>query len=216
MDLTIICSDSKHKIFPYLEKWTDKNKIDHNISLITKSEDITKGDILFLISCTEIIKDEIRKKYRQTLVIHESDLPKGRGWSPLVWQIIEGSNTIPMTLLDAEDKVDSGDIWKKEFVKLEGHETVEEINTKVFTKKLALMDFALKNINSIQKTSQVGNPTYYSRRKPEDNELNVNKSIKEQFDLMRTADDERYPCFFNFRGHRYKLSLSKLNDHYEK
>ena len=210
MDITILCSDKKHKIFPYLEKWVKKNTKNHNISLITKSKDITQGDILFLISCTEIINNQIRKKFKQTLVIHESDLPKGRGWSPLVWQIINGSNTIPVTLLDAADRVDSGDIWKKEFVKLEGHEVADEINAKVFPIKLKLMDFAIKNMDSIKKIPQEGEPSYFPRRKPEDNELDVNKTIKEQFDLMRTADNERYPCFFNFKGHSYKITLSKI------
>jgi len=211
MDLTIICSDKHHKIFPYLEKWVKENSNNHNISLITKSEDITRGDILFLISCTEIIKTEIRKRFKHTLVIHESDLPKGRGWSPVVWHIINGLNTIPVSLLDAAEKVDSGDIWKKEFVKLEGHETAVEINSKIFPVKLKLMDYAIHNMDSIKKTPQEGEPTFFPRRKPEDNELDVNKSIKEQFDLMRIADNERYPCFFNFRGHRYKVTLSKIN-----
>jgi len=212
MDLTIICSDKHHKIFPYLEKWVRENSKNHNISLVTKSKDVTKGDILFLISCTEIIKNDIRKKFKETLVIHESDLPKGRGWSPLVWQIINGSNTIPITLLDAADKVDSGDIWKKEFVKLEGHEVADEINAKVLPIKLKLMDFAIQNMNSIKKTSQEGQPSYFPPRKPEDSELDVNKTIKEQFDLMRAADNERYPCFFNYRGHRYKVILDKINE----
>jgi len=210
MDITIICSDKQHKIFPYLEKWVEKNSKTHRISLITKPEDITKGDILFLISCTEIIKTEIRKKFKHTFVIHESDLPQGRGWSPLVWQILNGSNTIPITLLEAAEKVDSGDIWKKEFVKLEGHEVANEINDIVFPVKLKLMDFTLQNMNSIKKTPQEGDPSYFPRRKPDDSELDVNKTIKEQFDLMRTADNERYPCFFNFRGHRYKITLDKI------
>ena len=180
MDITIICSDKTHKIFPYIEKWVIKNEKDHNTSLITESKDITKGDILFLISCTEIIGIEIREKFKQTLVIHESDLPNGRGWSPLVWQLIHGSNRIPITLLDAADKVDSGDIWKKEFVMLEGHEIVDEINEKIFPVKLKLMDFAIKNIDSIKKIPQQGEPSYYPRRNPEDNELNVRLSRNHQ------------------------------------
>ena len=40
-------------------------------------------------------------------MIHESDLPHGKGWSPIQWQILEGSDSITITLLDAEDKVDS-------------------------------------------------------------------------------------------------------------
>jgi methionyl-tRNA formyltransferase len=211
MNITIICSDIQHKIFPYLEKWVTKNVKSHNILLVTKSDQITKGDILFIISCTEIIKKNIRKKFKQTLVIHESDLPKGRGWSPLVWQIINGEETIPISLFDAEDKVDSGDIWKKEFVKAKNHEVSNEINSKVFKTKIKLMDFAVKSMNTIKKTPQIGKPTFYLQRKPEDSELDVNKTINEQFNLMRIADNERYPCFINFRGHKYKVTLSKIS-----
>lgn len=211
MDITIICSDIEHKIFPYLKLWVKKNSKNHNIELVTKSTDITSGDILFLISCTEIIKSDIRSRFKETLVIHESDLPKGRGWSPLVWQIIQGSNIIPISLLDADKKVDSGAIWKKEFVNLEGNEVVKEINEKVFLVKLKLMDFAVENINSIKKSSQKGKPTYFPRRNPKDNELDVNKTINQQFDLMRVADNERYPSFFKFRGHCYKITIEKIN-----
>lgn len=211
MNITIICSDPQHKIFPYIEKWIIKNSINYNISLVTRSKQITKGDILFIISCTEIIKENTRKKFKHTLVIHESDLPKGRGWSPLVWQIINGENEIPISLFDAEDKVDSGDIWKKEIVNVKNHEVSNEINFKVFTTKIKLIDFAIKHMNSIKKTAQKGKPTFYSQRKPEDSELDVNKTINEQFNLMRIADDERYPCFINFRGHKYKITLSKIS-----
>ena len=150
MDITIICSDKQHKIFPYLEKWVTKNSKNYNISLVTKSKEITKGDILFLISCIEIIKVDIRKRFKHTLVIHESDLPDGKGWSPLIWQIINGRNTIPISLFDAKDKIDSGDIWKKTYVKLEDHEITNEINFKIFTAKIKLMDFAIKSMNSIK------------------------------------------------------------------
>lgn len=210
MDITIICSDKQHKIFPYLECWVEENSKVHNVSLVTKPEDVTKGNILFLISCTKIIKSDLRERFKQTLVIHESDLPKGRGWSPLVWQIINGSNTIPISLIDAAEKVDSGDIWKKEFVILEGHEVADEINDKVFPVKIKLMDFAIKNMDSIRKIPQKGEPTYFTRRKPEDSELDVTKTIGDQFDLMRVADNKRYPSFFNFRGHRYKIIIDKI------
>ena len=44
---------------------------------------VRPGDILFLISCSERIGDAYRQKYRHVLVLHASDLPKGRGWSPM-------------------------------------------------------------------------------------------------------------------------------------
>ena len=71
------------------------------------------GEILFLVSCNEIIGKDVRDRYMATLVIHASDLPKGRGWSPHIWQIIEGKKEIMVSLLEAEDAVDSGAIWAK-------------------------------------------------------------------------------------------------------
>lgn len=213
MNITILCSDPTHKIYPYLQKWKDVNSINHVVNLVNSSKDVSSGDILFLVSCTEIIHSDIRNNFHKTLVIHESDLPKGRGWSPLVWQILEGSNVIPITLLEAEDKVDCGDIWTKSFVQLEGHETFSEINTKIFPEKLKLMDFAIQNFSSITPISQSKeNTTYYQKRIPSDSKLSVTKSIGEQFDLLRIADDVRYPCYFEFRGHKYTLSIKKYQN----
>jgi methionyl-tRNA formyltransferase len=213
MNITILCSDPTHKIYTYLKKWKDLNSKNHIIYLLNSSKDVLSGDILFLISCTEIISKDIRNRFSKTLVIHESDLPQGRGWSPLVWQILEGSNVIPITLLEAEDKVDSGDIWNKSFVQLEDHETFSEINNKIFPEKLKLMDFAIQTFSSITPAPQSSeNITYYQKRTPSDSKLDIIKSISEQFDLLRIADDVRYPCYFKFRGHKYKIVIEKIND----
>ena len=210
MNITIVCTNQNHKIMPYLEKWKLENSSNHKISIVHKKSQISQGDILFLISCLEIIPITVRNKFKHTLVIHESDLPHGKGWSPIQWQILEGKNSIPITLLDAADKVDSGDIWEKRYVELESHELANEINAKIFPIKLELMDFAIQNINTIKKSTQkkIDEP-HYRKRTPEDSRIDPDKSISEQFDLLRIADDERYPCFFNYRGHKYKISLNK-------
>lgn len=212
MEITILCTDEKHKIIPFLQKWKISNSSSHNISLVNSSSEVGNGDILFLISCLEIIKGDIRSRFKHTLVIHESDLPHGKGWSPIQWQILNGSNSITITLLDAADKVDSGDIWKKEIVKFEGHELSDEINSQIFPVKLNLMDFAIKNINYVNKIIQkeIDEP-HFPRRTPKDSEIDISKSISEQFNLLRIADNERYPCFFNYLGHNYKISLSKID-----
>lgn len=67
--------------------------------------------------------------FRHNLVVHESDLPRGKGWSPLTWQILEGYNRIPVTLIEAEEKVDSGVIYAKELLDFQGHELVDELST---------------------------------------------------------------------------------------
>ena len=72
--------------------------------------------VFFLISFLHIVKKEIRHRFKHTLVIHASDLPVGKGWSPHIWEILKGNNKITVSLLEAEDKVDSGNIWKKIFL----------------------------------------------------------------------------------------------------
>ncbi len=73
---------------------------------------------------------------KHNLVIHESDLPKGKGWSPVTWQVLEGKDVIPITLFEAAKNVDAGDIYLQEFIHLDGSELLEEIKHKqgVYTK----------------------------------------------------------------------------------
>ena len=59
------------------------------------------------------------------------------------------------------------------------------------------MNFAINDFDSIKPVTQnSNNATYLQRRTPEDSELDVKKSIAEQFNLFRIADENRYPCFF--------------------
>ena len=91
-------------------------------TLVFDKADLQGGDILFLVSCSQMIREAERKKYKVTLVLHASDLPEGRGWSPHIWSILDGANQITVSLLEASDPVDSGAIWLKTKFTLEGHE----------------------------------------------------------------------------------------------
>lgn len=208
-----MCSSPEHPIYPYLHHWVKENSKKHDVSLVNSSSELDNGDFLFLISCTEIIKMNTRKKFKHTLVIHESDLPKGRGWSPLIWELLNGANVITISLLEAVDKVDTGDIWKKITINVNDYEIIDSINKKLFPAKISLINFAIQNYNLINPIKQNHNDvTYYARRTPKDNELDVNKTISEQFDLLRTADNNRYPSFFYFRNHKYKITLENFDE----
>src|ERR1700712_4479773 len=189
MKITLLCSDSGHPVFPKLSAWAAQQGDRHEIEVVTGSKDLSGGDILFLISCSELIPASLREKYIKTLVIHASDLPKGRGWSPHVWAVLENQKHIVVTLLEAEDSPDSGAIWAKDGFDLEGHELYDEINEKLFAVELKLMTFALEAFSSIKASPQPGNKaTYYRRRKPEDSQLDIEKPIAEQWALLRVSD----------------------------
>ncbi len=70
--------------------------------------------ILFLFWLTDkIIPNRLLKQNKHNIIIHESSLPKGKGWSPMFWQILEGKNEIPFTMFEASKGVDSGDVYMK-------------------------------------------------------------------------------------------------------
>lgn len=211
MRIAILCSDATHPVYPLLQQWAKRHAAKHEIKLVQRKTELLDGDILFLISCHEIVGQDVRKLFKVSLVIHASDLPQGRGWSPHIWQIVEGKNAILVTLLEAEDQVDSGAIWTQTMLNLEGHETYEEINQLLFLAELELMDFAVNNFGKVVPRQQdQRKPTYYRKRTPEDSKIDPYRSMADQFDLIRVADPGRFPAFFDFRGHRYTLSIIKV------
>ena len=56
---------------------------------------------------------------------------------------------------------------------------------------------------------QEGVESFYPKRGPKDSELDVNKTIKEQFNLLRTTDNKAYPAFFEMKGETYILKIEK-------
>lgn len=214
MRVSILCSDAEHPVDSYLEQWIAGNRADHDIELVRRAAALTGGDLLFLVSCAEIIGADVREKYRWTLVLHASPLPVGRGWSPHVWAIVEGAETLTLSLIEAEDKIDTGRIWQQVTFPVAPDALWNEINDQLFRKEIELIDFAVKNCMRIEPQEQGDEAaaSYYRRRTPQDSELDPHMTIAEQFDLMRVCDPERYPAFFRLRGHKYLIKLEKTDD----
>ena len=210
MKITILCSDTLHPVNAHLQSWIARHQA-HQVDLVRSKSELSHGDLLFLISCSEIVSEQDRKPYSKNLVIHASDLPRGRGWSPHIWQIIGGSTVLTLTLLEAANKVDSGDIWKKLQVNVSKDALWDEINHAVFNAELKLMDFAVENFGAIEPQAQstLVEPTYHSKRSPTDSQVDPKKSIEEQFDLIRVCDPDRFPAYFELHGHKYLIRLEK-------
>lgn len=213
MKITILNSSERHPNNSSIRSWIEINSDNHEIQLVRSKTDLVGGDILFLISCSEIVDLHDRKKFKKVLVVHASDLPKGRGWSPHVWEILEGAVDLTISLLEAEDKVDSGDIWRK--VKLKVSETAlyEEINQLIFQEQLNLMDFAIENFFTIVPSQQPNcKPTYWPKREPKDSEVDIHKTIDAQFNLLRVCDPKRYPAFFYKNGEKFIIKLEHISE----
>lgn len=208
MKIQILVDNPNSWIIPYAEELKESIlKLNHSCVFTTKPNSIVKGDVLCLLSCENIFRKLGLNKYN--LVVHESDLPRGKGWSPLTWQILEGKSEIPITLFEASEKVDSGKIYLQEKIYLKGDELLEEIKhlQGIATQNL-ILNF-IKNIDKAIGYSQKGEESFYPKRVPKGSELNINKTIDDQFNLLRVCDNERYPAFFYKNGVKYFIKIFK-------
>ena len=213
MKITLLCSNPSHPVYQYLLRWIDENNTKYEIQLINRISEVKgHGDILFLISCSEVIKAEHRDKFRYTLVLHASDLPDGRGWSPHIWDIVNGCNELTLSLLNAEDSVDTGNIWQKNKIKLTGSELYDEINDLLFNAELTLISWACEHIDNAQALPQLISDTnthYHRKRNPDDSELDPKSSILSQFNLIRVCGPNRFPAYFYHNGQKYTITVTR-------
>jgi methionyl-tRNA formyltransferase len=214
MRISILCSDASHPVNSSLEAWAARHAERHDVQLLRRKAELPGGDILFLLSCTEILREDERAAYGVCLVLHASDLPQGRGWSPHVWDILDGAEVITVTLLEAQNPADTGRIWSKKRVPVPRHALWDEINQLLFGAELQLMDMALQAFGRISSHPQPSEPaaTYCRRRTPEDSRLDPGASLVSQFNLLRVCDPHRFPAFFELHGHRYKVVVEKMKE----
>ncbi len=185
-------------------------KAGHGVRLIHSKEDLQKGDIAFFLSCFEIVGKKFLELHKNNLVVHASDLPQGKGWSPATWQILEGKKEIPVTLFEADEKCDNGVHYLKDILQLNGSELIDEWQGKLGDKIVEMCIKYVKErcyIRALARQEEV--ESFYPRRKPEDSRLDVDKTIQEQFNMLRVADNDAYPAFFEMNGAKYILKIYK-------
>ena len=183
----------------------------HRILWTHQLSPLKPADFCFYLSFSKIVPKTTRRLFKNNLVVHESDLPQGKGWSPITWQIIEGKHKIPVALIEAEDKVDSGIIYAKECIELRGNELIDEVRqaqAKATTNLCQMFVNQYPNISSNAKI-QKGPESFCARREPKDSRLNTSCSLAEQFNLLRVVDNQRYPAFFEFLGCKYEIQIKK-------
>lgn len=208
--LAIVTSASSWFV-PYAKYFVAKlRRKGYAVRFFNRYEEINNSaDVVFILSYFRLIKPAFLKKHTYNLVVHESQLPQGRGWAPFFWQISEGKNKIPVVLFEATEKLDRGGIFIRENISLEGYELNEEIRKKQAEAVMALCLKFLKAFPHIKTKKQVGRASYYRRRIAEDSKLNINKSIKEQFNLLRIVHNEDFPAFFIYKKQKYILKIYK-------
>lgn len=205
--------DNDSWILPYAErlvKELGQKKVEAN--LCRSAASLQEGWITFLLGCTKLISEKYLKKSQHNLVVHESALPKGKGFAPVAWQILEGAHEIPVSLIEAlPSTADAGDIWLQDSIHLKGTELCAEWRRLQGEISIKLCLQAVDNYQKIKPVKQQGKETFYPRRTAVDSELNVDDSLFSQFNLLRVVDNKHYPAFFYHGGKKYILKVEQAD-----
>lgn len=208
MKINILLDTPDSFLHEYVHDLINKlKKRGHEVCFCEDHRKIKKGDMLFLLACKTILKKEHLSLNINNLVIHPSKLPEGRGSGALVWKILEGENKIYLTLFEANEKIDRGNIYLQEPIEFKGYELSDEIRHKQAMKTMELILKYIDQHKNLKPQKQQGRSTFYRKRTNKDSELDLDKTLREQFNLLRIVDNKRYPAFFNLNGHKYTVKI---------
>ncbi len=193
--------DNDSWILPFAESLVDGLlDMGFETKLARSYEGVQSGWVSFMLGCVKIMPERYLKKNKYNLVVHESDLPKGKGFAPMSWQILEGKNIIPICLMEATKAVDAGKIWLREVIELDGTELNKEWRHIQGVKSIELCMKFVSDYESLIPMKQVGEQSFYKKRNAVDSELNIDIPLKEQLNLLRVVDNANYPAFFYSNG----------------
>ncbi len=173
---------------------------EHNFSLITEKEELTfsrlleiEPDFLFFPHWSWIIPESIYRNYN-CVVFHMTDLPFGRGGSPLQNLLIRGIYDTKITALKVEAELDAGDVYFKEPIDIStgnANEIFFEISNLIFNRMIPQFITG----NPILQP-QEGEPTVFTRRLPKQSEIPKGLSQRQIYDYIRMLDGEGYPAAY--------------------
>ena len=168
-----------------------------------------KIDLLFILGFTRKIDPEKLKNYKYKFIIHESNLPKGRGFSPVKNQILKKIYKIKCCLIECVDKIDGGDIYEYDNLIIGKNDLYDDIRLKQFKITIKLIEKLLKKYPKIKGEKQVGVPTYYKRFDEMSDEIDISKNISSLFDLLRSTDYNKHQNYFFLNKKKYFIKISK-------
>ena len=210
MIITILTDNEKSWFIPYGKVLKEKlENLGNQVHYIFNKNNILEGDICFFLSCISIFEGDYLKRNKNNIVIHASDLPDGKGFAPLQWQILKGENEIILTLFEVSKDVDAGPYYFKDKVRFSGKELYQELRSILADKIIEMCVYFVKHINELNSIPQTGEESFFRKRRLKDDELDPYKTIVEQFNHFRIADNENYPLYFYLKGEKYILKIFK-------
>lgn len=201
---------SNAKLFK--DKYGDKN----DIEIISKKEDLTydflksyNPDYVFFPHWSYFISELIYTNFN-CVVFHMTDLPFGRGGSPLQNLIVRGFKETKISAIKVVFDYDSGDVFIKRNLLLDGtaDDILKRASEIIF---FDMIPFLIEN--NVTPKKQTGEVVTFERRKKADGEIKEDFSMSKIYDYIRMLDGEGYPnAFINYGDKVLEFKQAKYID----
>lgn len=190
------------------------SKLPGTWSLVTRPEDLTLARLsrlqpkyVFFPHWSHLVPKSIIERY-ECVCFHETDLPYGRGGSPIQNLIARGHKKTVVTALQMIEELDAGPVYAKRPLSLHGR--ADEI----YARSAAIVREMIEEIivRKSKPRPQKGKPTIFKRRTPQQSRIPKKcGSLTHLFDHLRMLDAEEYPrAFLEYGDLRIEFSRAAL------
>lgn len=163
--------------------------------------------MIFFLHWSWKVPQEVLREY-ECVCFHMTDVPFGRGGSPLQHLILRGMETTKLSALRMTEDFDAGPVYMKREMPLNG--SAEEI----YKRSSVLAAQMIEKIVKEQPTPvpQVGAPTIFKRRHPSESRIPHLEDVEKLYDYIRMLDAEGYPrAYIEQNGFRYELRNASMS-----
>lgn len=162
---------------------------------------------IFIPHWSYIIPEEIYLNY-ECIVFHMTDLPYGRGGSPLQNLIERGHTETKISALRVVKELDAGPVYLKRDLPLTG--TAEEILTESNNViERMIVEILTEDLKPIE---QEGEVVKFKRRKPEDSNIAKVEELKIVYDYIRMLDAQGYPhAYLETSNLKFEFTNARFN-----
>jgi methionyl-tRNA formyltransferase len=161
---------------------------------------------VFFPHWSALISKDIYANFK-CIIFHMTDLPFGRGGSPLQNLIKRGFSETKMCAIECVEELDAGPIYLKSSLSLDG--SAQEIYCRAATViEKMIVEIVEKEP---QPTQQVGEVVVFKRRTPNESNIGKLRSVDEIYDAIRMLDADGYPhAFIEFGNLKIEFRNAKM------
>lgn len=174
---------------------------------LTSALSLTNPRYIFFLHWNWVVPKDIWLKH-ECVCFHMTDVPYGRGGSPLQNLILAGHNQTMLTALRMDEAMDAGPVYAKRPLSLDG--AAQEIYLRAGALSVEIIKWLIEN--NPQPTPQKGEVVIFKRRNPQQSSLPDSGNLRNLYDFIRMLDADGYPnAFVEHGGYRINFSNARLD-----